>query len=102
MYWRTSGLSSMIKASGRSCCPELEEALDQLRGVIRQIDLGGLRNLLHSGRQANGRPLRRIVHAEIITDLTDHDLTRVQAHTNGEAHSALQPKLVGIASQLIH
>ncbi len=47
---------------------EREVALDEPRGVRRQIRRTGLGQLFHALRQADGVPLRGVVHAQIVAD----------------------------------
>jgi hypothetical protein len=42
-------------------------------------------------------PLRRIVHAQIVADAADHDLTGVDTDARRQAHSGRPPQLVGVA-----
>ena len=54
--------------------PELEESLHELGSVFRNIGRAGFRALLDPLRQAHRVTLRRVVHAKVIADLSDHDL----------------------------
>jgi hypothetical protein len=45
--------------------------------------------------------LRGVVHPEIVADLSDNYLPRVEAYSHREVKTARQSKLVGIAAKLI-
>jgi hypothetical protein len=49
----------------------------------------------------HGVPLRRIVHAEIVADLANDDLARVQAKTEGEVDPRGDAQLIGVLAQAI-
>jgi hypothetical protein len=66
----------------------------QLRSVFCQQGLTRLVKLLHRRREPHGVALRRVVHPEIVADLSDHDLSRVEAHTNGETKPPLDAHLI--------
>src|SRR5439155_9713543 len=78
-----------------------EEPRDQLRGVLGQEGPAGLGQLLHPLREPHRVALRRVVHAEVVADLADHHLARVEAHADGEADAARGPQLVRVASDLV-
>jgi hypothetical protein len=67
---------------------EPEEALDEPRGVLGQVDAVGRGELLHPLREADHLALRGVVHAEIVADLPHHDLARVEPHADGEVEAA--------------
>ena len=73
----------------RSEITKPEEALHQTGGVLGEIDPIGCSNLLHPCCQPDRVPLGRIVHAQVVADLANHDLARVQAHTNGEVEALI-------------
>jgi hypothetical protein len=79
---------------------ELEETLGPPSGLLRQVDpiRGG--DLLHSGRKAHRVALSRVIHAEVVADLPDHDFAGVEAHPHGEVQTP-EPQLVGVAPQLL-
>ena len=56
--------------------------------MLGQIGPAGLGELLHSRRQADRVPLRRVVHPQVVADLPDHDLAGVEAHAHREVESA--------------
>ena len=78
-----------------------EEPRDQLRGALGQEGPAGLGQLLHPLREPHRVALRRVVHAEVVADLADHHLARVEAHADGEADAARGPQLVRVASDLV-
>jgi hypothetical protein len=80
---------------------ELEVSLDQTRSGRRDIGLADFRELLHPLRQTDGVSLRRIVHAQVVADLSDHDLTRVDADPCSEGEPVLTPHRFGPNSAMI-
>ena len=83
----------------RSQILQLEEAGDQLRRVLGQVDLSGLRELLHPCGEPDRVALRGVVHAQVVSDRPDHHLAGVEPHPDREVETARQPELVGVASQ---
>src|SRR5262249_51840644 len=73
---------------------ERKVARNQLRGVFREIDRVGCRDLLHARGKADRMALRRVVHPEVVADLSDDDLAGIEAHSDGEVEAALEAKLV--------
>jgi hypothetical protein len=61
---------------------------DELRGVLGQIDPARLRERLHALRESDGVSLRGVVHAQVLADLPDHDLSRVDPHAHREVDAA--------------
>jgi hypothetical protein len=45
--------------------------------------------------------LRGVVHAEIVADLPDDHLARVEAEAEGEVDARIDPQLVGVLAQAI-
>src|SRR5262249_4557785 len=78
-----------------------EEPLTCLSGRLRKIDPPRLRNLLHPRRDVGRMPERRVVHAEVIHDLPDHDLSRVEPHPHREVDPLPDAQLICIAAQRI-
>jgi len=74
----------------RFLTPFVEDADGERLASFAFTEVGGFRKLLHSRRQPHGISLRGIVHAEIIADLPDHNLARVEAHANGEVKRAVR------------
>src|SRR5262249_22501637 len=74
---------------------KIEEARREARGRLGHGDGARRRHLLHPGGEPDDVPLRRVVHAEIVADLPDDDLARVEAHPHGEIEPALAPHIVG-------
>jgi hypothetical protein len=80
---------------------EREEALDEPCGVRSQIRRARLGQLLHALRQADGVPLRGVVHAQIVADPADHDFARVEPHARREAHRMGAAQLVRVSAQAL-
>ena len=81
---------------------EPEEPLHQPRGVLGEVDAIGLGELLHARGQADGVALRRVVHAQVVADLADHDLAGVEAHAHGEvAGRAARAQVLRHSAQLL-
>src|SRR5262249_39617709 len=78
---------------------EREETFDALRGRGSQIDLADLGEHLHALRQTYRVPLRGVVHAQIVTDLADHNLSRIDTDARRHVEAALAPQLLGEAAQ---
>jgi hypothetical protein len=57
-----------------------EEPLAHLRGRLGEVDPPRLGDLFHPRCQVGRMAERRVVHPEIVADLPDHDLSRVEAH----------------------
>ncbi len=80
---------------------EHEEPLDEpSRRLGEQYGARG-RQLLHARREADRVALGRVVHAQIVADLPDDHLARVDAHPHRELDPA-SPERVRIGSQLVH
>jgi hypothetical protein len=75
-----------------------EEPLAYLGGPFRQVDSPRLGDLLHPRRQVGRMPQRRVVHPEVVTDLPDHDFSRVEAHSYREADALPDAQLVRITA----
>src|SRR5262249_12519941 len=80
---------------------EREEALGVLRGCGCHIDLTGLGERLHSLREPDRVSLRRVVHTQIVADLADHHLARVNAYARRDVEPALLPQLLREAPELV-
>jgi hypothetical protein len=78
-----------------------EETRDESRRLGGEISPARLGELLHALRQPHGMSLSRVVHAEIVTDLPDHDFARIESHANGEVEGGGSAELVRVAPQLI-
>jgi hypothetical protein len=52
-------------------------------------------------RQIHGLALRGVVHAQVVADLADDHVPRVEAHARGEAQPVLEPQLVGELAQRV-
>jgi hypothetical protein len=76
-------------------------ALDEARGVLREIGAAGLGQLLHALRQTDGVPLRGVVHPQIVSDPADHNLARVQPHAGCEARRMGTPHFVRIGAERV-
>jgi hypothetical protein len=80
---------------------KLDEPLDQLGGVLGEVGLPRLGDLFHSRCQARGVPESRVVHPQIVADLPDHDLARVESHPHREADPLRETKLVRVTPQIL-
>src|SRR5262245_10462508 len=78
-----------------------EETRDESRRLGGEIHPARLGELLHSLRQPHGMSLRGVVHTEIVADLPDHHLARIESHANGEVEGGGAPELVRVAPELI-
>jgi hypothetical protein len=78
-----------------------EKPLAYLGGRLREIDQPRLGDLLHPRRQVGRMAECRVVHAQIVTDLPDHDLPRVETHPHREADPLPDAQLVCVAAQLV-
>ncbi len=76
-----------------------EEPLAHLRRRLRDVDPPRLCDLLHPRRQVGRVSERRVVHPEVVADLADHDLSRVEAHPYREADPLADAQLVRITAQ---
>jgi hypothetical protein len=43
--------------------------------------------------------LRRVIHAQVVADLSYHDFARVEADSHREAHPAIEAQLVAVAAK---
>ena len=50
----------------------------------------------HALRQADGVSLRGVVHAQVVADLADDDVARVEADAHAERHAVLHAHVVGV------
>jgi len=83
---------------------QLEVAVDEAGGVLGEIHAAGLADLLHAGRQTDDVPLRRVVHAQVVPDLSDgadDHLAGVATDAHREAQPALRPQVIGLRPQLL-
>jgi len=80
---------------------EREIALDELRHGSREVDAPGFGELLHAGGEADGRPLRRVVHEAGVPDRAHDDLAAVEAHAHGEVEPTAHAQLVAPAAELL-
>ena len=55
-----------------------------------RVRLAGLSDLLHARGKPNGVPLRCVVHAQVVTNLADDHLARIDAHPKGSMELAEQ------------
>src|SRR5262249_53864654 len=68
---------------------------DERGGMLGQVRAPRLRELLRSLRQTHGVALRGVVHPEIVADLPDDHVARVEPHADGEVEAARAAQLVG-------
>ena len=78
-----------------------EEPLDQPGGMLGQVHAAGSGHLLHPRREPHAVSLGGVVHAQVVADLADHHLPRVEAHADGELEPSGSER-TGIAPQLVH
>jgi hypothetical protein len=69
--------------------------------VLRERDAVGGRELLHPLGEAHRVALCGVVHAQIVADLADDHLSRVETETEGEVDARVDAQLVGILAQAI-
>src|SRR6266542_3368023 len=67
----------------------------------REEYLSGVRHLLHSRRETDRVALRGVVHPEIVADLSHHDFTRVEAHSDREPEPMLEANLIRVACEFL-
>ncbi len=80
---------------------EVEVAAYQRRRGVGQVAGIGRRERLHALRETDRVPLRRVVHAQVVADLADHHVARVQTHSRREAHTVLALHVGGVARDLL-
>ena len=80
---------------------KLEVALDQVRRALGHADAARLGQRLHALRQAHRVTLRGVVHAQVVADLADHDLARVQPDPHAEVEPAFDAQFVRVVPHLI-
>jgi hypothetical protein len=73
---------------------------NQLRRMRGEQHASGLSQLLHPGRQPDRVPERRVVHAQIVADASEHHFPGVQSHADGETEPVRDAHRIGIAPQL--
>ena len=73
----------------------------QTRRVVGQVDPIGSGELFHALCQTDGVALRGVVHAQVVANRADHDLTRVDAHAHGKAQAVGALQLFGVTPQLL-
>ena len=79
---------------------EREVARDEARGGAAQVAGVRLRERFHALREAHRVALRGVVHAQVVADLADHDLARVEAHARREAEAVAALHLARVALEL--
>jgi hypothetical protein len=67
--------------------------------VFGEIGRVGCRDLLHSRREVGCVTEGRVVHAQIVADLADHNLSRIESHAYREADPFGDAQLVRVAAQ---
>ena len=85
----------------RALVAQSEESLDQPRRVLAHIHRPGLSHLLHPRGEADGVPLGRVVHAQIVADRAHHHLSRVETHPHREL-APNGPEPTRVAPELVH
>ena len=71
---------------------DVDESFDEAQGVSRQPNGSRCRELLHARRQVRGLPDRRVLHPEIASDGSHHDLTGVQPDTDLDLDAMRAPR----------
>jgi hypothetical protein len=69
--------------------------------MLRKVDAIRRRDLLDARREADGTSLGGVIHAQIVADLSDHDLAGVEPHAHGEAQAAGAAELARVARELL-
>ena len=72
-----------------------------MRGALGHADAARLGQRLHALRQRHGVTLRGVVHAQVVADLADHDLARVQPDPHAEVEPALDAQLVRVVPHFV-
>jgi len=78
-----------------------EVAADERGGMLSQIRTPRFRELLRPLCQTHGVALRGVVHAEIVADLPDDHVARVEPHADGEVEAARAAQLVGVGAHAL-
>jgi hypothetical protein len=81
---------------------ELEVALEQRRAGAGHVDRVGRCERLHALREPDRVALCRVVHAQVVADLADHDIARVEAHARRERDAVLALHLACEGPQRFH
>jgi hypothetical protein len=80
---------------------QLEVAGDEPRDVFAGVDLARVAELLQAGGQPHHEALGRVVHAQVVADLADHHVARVERHAHGEGQAPLALELLGVVAQAL-
>jgi hypothetical protein len=74
---------------------ESDVSVHQGGGVLADVHLPGLGQLLHALGQAHGVPDGRVLHVQVVADRSHHHLAGVQPDAHGEAEPVCAPHLGG-------
>ena len=80
---------------------EREEPLACLRRRLRYVYPPRLGDLLHPGRQVGRVTERGVVHPQVVPDLPDHHLSRIEAHPYREADPFADAQLVRVTAECV-
>ena len=78
---------------------EVEVPCDQRRRVLGQVDLPGLGEPLHALCEAHRVALRRVVHAQIVSDRADDHLPRIEPYADREVETLGAAELAPVAPE---
>ena len=80
---------------------EREEAADEARGVVRQVDRVGGRDLLDPLGEPDGVSDRGVLPPHVVPDRADDRLARVEPHANRKIEAALTAERLRVAAELV-
>jgi hypothetical protein len=73
---------------------------DQPGRGLAHVDASRIGELLEPRGEAHGLPLRRVVHPQIVADLADHDLARMDADSRCERQTVAALHVLGVTAEL--
>jgi hypothetical protein len=79
---------------------EREVAGNEACRILCEEHFPRLGDLLHPCREPYGMSLRRVIHAQVVSDPADDHLARIEAHADREVQTMLEPHLVRVAPKL--
>ena len=81
----------------------LHEGLGETKGLRGHPDGAWWRELLHARGQVRGLPDGRVIDAEVRANGADHNLSRVQPHSDPDRDAVSTERLIRVAlHQLLH